>query len=40
MKITDYHAKLLARGFADNDQLKTNAAKIFASKGIEKFETV
>lgn len=30
----------LDRGFRDNDQLKANAAKIFASKGVEKFKTV
>jgi len=30
----------LDRGFHDNDQLKTNAAKIFATKGVEKFKTV
>jgi len=30
----------LDRGFRDNDQLKTNAAKIFATKGVEKFKTV
>jgi adenine-specific DNA-methyltransferase len=30
----------LDRGFHDNDQLKANAVKIFASKGVEKFKTV
>ncbi len=30
----------LDRGFLGNDQLKANAVKIFASKGVEKFKTV
>ncbi|MBP8300549.1 MAG: hypothetical protein KA020_09310 [Planctomycetes bacterium] len=31
--------EIVDRGFHDNDQLKANAAKIFAKAGIEKFKT-
>ena len=35
-----YQVIMLDEGFKDNDQLKTNAAYILKSKGVEKFQTV